>query len=145
MSANQRPVYDPAKVAETMAALTGWSEVPEPKAAPKPVPKLDALKVVDLALAALRNAGATWTQDGPFRRVSAHINDDAFITYQEPFTGGTLGPDYKLEIREGGATVFLAKWYSEEDERADRLVFCFQPGQWLANLAESPSREAHNP
>ena len=137
MSTDQkRKRFDPAEIARTMAALTGISDAPEPKA----IPKLHALKVIDLAHAALGNSGATWQEEGPFRRVSIQINDDAFITYREPFLGGTFGPDYKLEIIEGHATVFSAKWYN--DEGADRFVYCFQPGKWLASLAEMPNRES---
>jgi hypothetical protein len=133
MSDDQKKRYDPEVVARTMAALTGLQDAPAPV---KPVPKIDALKVVELALATLGSSGATWHQDGPFRNVTTKIDGDSWMTFQEPFTGATFGPDYRLQIVEGRETVLSVKWYSEDDEGSDRLVYCFQPGQWLASLVE---------
>lgn len=89
-----------------------------------------ALRVVELAFAAIERSGASFEQEGPRRIVYAKVGS-LLISYREPFVGGTFGPDYRLDVRQDRELVMRVEWY---EEGGDKDVVNFHPGDWMKVL-----------
>lgn len=142
--APRRVPFDPKKLAASFGVSLGEQDQIS-ASAPEPDPRnLGASAIghfADQLVAMVKRTPPKLQVEGIHALFNVQING-IFVSYKQPYTGATLGPDFGVDVFYNNIHVFEAEW-SDDDE--PKKVATFIPGAWVDLIQQAITARLSEP